>query len=135
MTNWLLKTEPNDYSYADLERDGATCWDGVKNNMALKNIRQVRKGDSAFIYHTGKEKAVIGIARITSDPYQDPKSDDPKLQVFDLAPERSLPRGVTLKEVKADPEFADFALVRLSRLSVMEVSPAFWKRIVKMAGK
>jgi predicted RNA-binding protein with PUA-like domain len=134
MTYWLLKTEPDSYSYADLERDGATRWDGVKNNMALKNIRRVRKGDSAFIYHTGKEKAVVGIARITADAYQDPKSGDPKLQVFDLEPDRGLARGVTLKEIKADPAFAEFALVRLSRLSVMEVSPAFWKRIVKMAG-
>ncbi len=134
MANWLLKTEPNDYSYDDLERDGGTVWDGVKNNLALKYIRQVREGDSAFVYHTGKEKAVVGVARIASDPYPDPKHDDPKLAVFDLEPERRLARAVTLKEIKADPAFEDFALVRLSRLSVMAVPAPIWKRILRLAG-
>lgn len=134
MANWLLKTEPNDYGYDDLERDGRTVWDGVANNLALKYIRQVRKGDSAFVYHTGKEKAVVGVARIASDPYPDPKRDDPRLAVFDLEPERRLGRAVTLKEIKTDPAFEGFALVRMSRLSVMEVPAAIWKRILRMAG-
>ena len=133
MTYWLLKSEPNDYSYDDLERDAGTIWDGVKNNLARKYIRQVREGDSAFVYHTGKEKAVVGIARVTSDPYQDPESDDEKLAVFDIEPERRLDRPVTLKEIKADSAFDDFKLTRIPRLSVMEVPAKLWKRIVAMS--
>ncbi len=134
MAYWLLKSEPNDYSYDDLERDGGTYWDGVKNNLALKYLRQVRTGDSALIYHTGKEKAVVGIARVTSDPYPDPEAGDPKLEVFDLEPEQRLARSVTLKEIKAEPAFEGFALVRLPRLSVMAVPAPLWKRILRMAG-
>lgn len=134
MANWLLKTEPTGYSWGDLERDGGTSWDGVKNNAALKHMRQMRTGDRAFIYHTGKEKALVGVARVTSDPYPDPELDDPKLVVFDLEPERPLARPVKLADVKADPAFADFALVRLPRLSVMPVPPALWKRLLAMAG-
>ena len=133
MNYWLLKSEPDDYSYDDLERDGETVWDGVKNNLALKYIRQVEKGDKAFVYHTGKEKAVVGIATITSDPYQDPSDDDPKIQVFDLEPDKRLKRAVTLKEIKADPAFDDFKLTRNPRLSVMEVPAPLWKRIVEMS--
>lgn len=133
MANWLLKTEPNAYSYADLERDGGTRWDGVKNNAALKHMRQMRPGDRAFVYHTGKEKALVGVARITSEPYPDPELGDPKLVVFDLAAERPLPRPVTLAEVKADDAFAGFALVRQPRLSVMPVPAALWKRLLDMA--
>ncbi len=132
MAYWLLKSEPNDYSYDDLEREGGTYWDGVKNNLALKYLRKVRAGDQALIYHTGKEKAVVGIGRVTSDPYPDPQEDDPKLEVFDLEPERRLARRVTLEEIKADPAFEGFVLVRLPRLSVMEVSPAIWKRILRL---
>jgi len=132
MSYWLLKTEPNDYSWADLERDGGTVWDGVKNNLALKHMRGVKSGDRAFIYHTGKERAVIGIAEVTSDPYPDPESDNERFIVFDIAPERALERGVTLAEIKADDVFADFALVRMSRLSAMPVPAKLWKRIEKM---
>ena len=134
MAYWLLKSEPNDYSFDDLERDRTTYWDGVKNNLALKYLRQVRAGDLAFIYHTGKERAVVGIARVTSDPYPDPEHDDPKLAVFDLEPRRRLAQPVTLAEIKADEAFDGFALVRLPRLSVMEVPAALWKRIIKMGG-
>ena len=133
MANWLLKTEPNDYSYSDLERDGSTYWDGVKNNHALKYLRQVKKGDRAIIYHTGKERAAVGIASITSDPYPDPEHDDPKLAVFDLEPDTPFARAVTLKEIKAEPAFEGFPLVRLPRLSVMPVEAKFWKLIVAMA--
>ena len=133
MANWLLKSEPNDYSYDDLERDGSTYWDGVKNNAALKRLREARSGDRAFIYHTGKEKAVVGIAKVTSDPYQDPESDDPKLQVFDVEPLERLRRPVTLQEIKADEAFDGFELVRLPRLSVMAVPTKLWNRIVRMS--
>lgn len=133
MANWLLKSEPNDYSYSDLERDGETVWDGIKAAPALKHLRSIRKGDRAFVYHTGKERAVIGVAKVTSDPYPDPQQDDPKLMVFDLAADRRLPSPVTLAEIKGDDAFADFLLVRMSRLSVMPVSAAHWNRIERMA--
>ena len=95
-------------------------------------MRGVRAGDGALVYHTGKEKAVVGVARIASDPYPDPAADDAKMLVFDLEPERPLGRPVTLKEIKADPAFEGFALVRLPRLSVMEVPAKLWKRILKL---
>lgn len=135
MANWLFKTEPGDYSYADLEHDGGTCWDGIKNNWALKNLRQVRTGDQALIYHTGKDKAVVGVAKAVSDPYPDPQRDDPRLVVVDVEPVRALSRPVTLAEVKADHEFAEFGLVRFSRLAVMPVSPQLWKRLLEMAAR
>jgi len=134
MTTWLLKTEPGTYSHADLERDGKTRWHGVTNPVALKNLRRMAKGDAAFVYHTGDEKAVVGMARIASAPYPDPKDKSGKLVVVDLAPDRALERPVTLAAVKADPAFADFALVRVPRLSVMEVPPRLAQRILKLAG-
>jgi predicted RNA-binding protein with PUA-like domain len=131
---WLLKTEPSDYSIDDLERDAGTVWDGVSNNAALKHIREVAKGDRALVYHTGGERAAVGIARVTSDPYPDPRGDDPRLVVFDVEPERRLPEPVTLAAVKAEPAFEGFDLVRLPRLSVMPVPPEHWRRLLKMGG-
>src|SRR5436309_15472411 len=119
---WLLKTEPQVYSYADLERDGATVWDGVSSNAALKNIRAMQPGDLALIYHTGDERQAVGLAEITSAPYADPQLGDPKLVVVDLKPLRRLPQPVTLAAVKADPTFADFALVRQGRRAVVPVT-------------
>lgn len=133
MANWLFKTEPGDYSYADLEHDGRTCWDGVKNNWALKNLRQVRTGDRVLLYHTGKDKAVVGEAEVVSDPYPDPEEKDPRRVVVDIEPIRALSRPVTLNEIKAEPAFADFGLVRFSRLAIIEVPPALWKHLLKMA--
>ncbi len=129
---WLLKTEPSTYSCFDLEKDGTTTWDGVRNAVALKNLRGFRKGDRAFIYHTGDEKAVVAIARVTSDGHDDTRPGHEPLPVVDVAFERKLNNAVTLKRIKADPEFADFPLVRLPRLSVMPVSPAQWDRINEM---
>ena len=134
MNTWLLKTEPADYSFADLERDGRAVWDGVSNNAALKHIRSVRKGDEALVYHTGDERLAVGLARVVSDPYPDRAADDPRLVVFDLVPLRRLARPVTLAEVKADPAFAGFDLVRQPRLSVMPVPPALWRRLLALAG-
>jgi predicted RNA-binding protein with PUA-like domain len=129
---WLLKTEPGDYAYDDLERDRRTVWDGVGNNLALQHMRAVRKGDRAIVYHTGKERAAVGLARVASDPYPDPRGDDPARVVFDLTPDRRLPRPVTLAAIKAEPAFAGFDLVRISRLSVMPVPSALWDRLLAM---
>ena len=131
---WLLKTEPSDYSYADLSRDGKTVWDGVSNNLALKHLRNMKAGDLAFLYHTGKERALVGIADVISAPYPDPKKNDPKLAVVDVKAREQLPQSVSLADVKADSGFSDFLLVRLPRLSVMPVTPPQWNRLLAMAG-
>lgn len=133
--HWLLKTEPSTYSFDDLLRERRTTWDGVRNNLALSHLRGMKPGDRALIYHTGAEKAVVGIARVASMPYPDPGHDDPKLVVIDLEPEARLDQPVPLAAIKADPAFADFPLVRLGRLSVMPVTTEHWKRILAMAGR
>ena len=134
MANWLLKTEPSDYSWSDLVRDRRTVWDGVTSAPGLKNIRAVKAGDDAIVYHTGEERAAVGLARIVSAPYPDPNADDPRLVVFDLEAVRPLPRPVTLAEIKADRAFAGFGLVRIPRLSVVPVSADHWRRLMKLAG-
>jgi len=131
---WLLKTEPSTYSYADLAREGRAVWDGVTNALALKHLRAMKKGDLAFVYHTGDERQIVGIAEIASDPYADPKQKNVKLVVVDLKPRQKLPHPMTLAEVKARKDFADFELVRIGRLSVMPVSVARWKTICKFTG-
>ena len=131
MAYWLLKTEPGVYSFADLRRDGTTRWDGVTNNLALKHLRAMTKGDHAFIYHSGDEKAIVGIAQLQSDPYPDPKKKEENIVVVDLKAESSLDRPVSLREIKSVKSFASFELVRLPRLSVMPVSAVMWKMLVK----
>ena len=131
---WLLKTEPSTYSFADLQRDRRTTWDGVSNPVAVRHLGAMRKGHQAFVYHTGDEKAIVGIARIAGAPYPDPKLGDPKRVVVDLEPVAPLRNPVALAAVKADRRFGDFVLVRVSRLSVMPVTPAQWKALLAMAG-
>ena len=133
MQRFLLKTEPTVYSYDDLVRDRKTVWDGVSNFAALKHIRSMKKGDIAFVYHTGNEKQVVGIAKIVSDPFPDPKAKDKKLVVFELQPSERLKNPVTLASVKARKEFKNFSLVRIPRLSVMPVSADEWEMIVAMS--
>lgn len=130
---WLFKTEPSSYAYDQLERDEKTVWDGVKNPVARKNIAAVQRGDTVLIYHTGDEKAVIGVAKALSDGYPDPKQKDEKAAVVDLAPVERLKRPVTLHELKARPSLRDFPLVRLPRLSAMPVSAAEWKEIERLS--
>ncbi len=135
MNYWLLKTEPSDYSFADLQRDGSTVWDGVANNAALKHMRSMQPGDQTLIYHTGNERQAVGLAEVTSAPYPDPQTNDEKLVVVDVRAVRPLAQPVTLTEIKADPAFADWALVRQGRLSVVPVPPELWKRLLHMAGE
>jgi predicted RNA-binding protein with PUA-like domain len=133
-STWLFKTEPSSYSFDDLERDGHTTWDGVANALARKHLRAVKRGDRVAIYHTGDEKAVVGIAEAVSDAYPDPKTrGDTGAVVVDVASTQRLPRPVTLAELKARPSLAAFPLVRLPRLSVMPVSAAEWKEIQRLA--
>lgn len=133
MAYWILKTEPSVYSYSALEKDGRTVWDGVTNNLALKNIRFMRQGDLALIYHTGEEKQAVGIAEIASDPYPDPKWKDKNLVVVDVKPQKRLNKPITLAAVKADRSLAKFGLVRLPRLSVIPVDAATWKKLLTIA--
>ena len=128
-----MKEEPEHYGYDQLERDRKTVWAGVRNPLAQKHLRSIRKGDRIFYYHTGKEKSVVAIAHASSDAYPDPKDSSGKLFVVDIAPDTRLPRPVTLAEIKAKPAFANFPLVRMSRLSVMPVTDAEWTRIEKMS--
>ena len=123
---WLFKTEPNEYSYNDLEQEKKTVWDGVSNNLALKNMREIRLGDEVLIYHSGDEKAIVGIAEAITDAYPDPNETDEKVVVVNLKPKRRLSQPLSLAEIKALEELSDFDLVRLPRLSVMPVSSAQW---------
>ncbi len=130
---WILKTEPTSYSYQDLVAEGRTVWDGVKNPVALKNIRQMKSGDKALIYHTGKEKSAVGLANVVSDPYPDPERNDEKLVVVDIEPAGELSQPVTLATIKSDPAFAEMALVRQGRLSVVPATAAQWRRLLALA--
>lgn len=131
--NWLFKEEPTHYGYDALVKDKKTIWSGVKNPLAQKHLRSVKKGDRIFYYHTGDEKAIVGVARALGDAYADPDDKSGKASVVDVGPVKKLPRPVTLAEIKADTAFADFPLVRISRLSVMPVSDAEWHRIERLA--
>src|SRR3990172_3647839 len=131
---WLFKTEPSAYSYARLEDEGRTVWDGVKNPLALKHLGAVAKGDLVLVYHTGGEKAAVGVAKVLRGAYPDPGKEDPRLLVVDLAPERALGRPVPLAAMRANPKLVGFDLLRLPRLSVMAVSAAQWAEILRMAG-
>lgn len=131
--NWLMKSDPETYSFADLERDGQTRWDGVSNNLALKHLRSAHRGDPVLIYESGDQKAVVGFAEVLSDPYPDPKQNDARLAVVDLKAGKRLPRPVTLAEIKQQGALGDFYLVRMPRLSVMPVTDAQWKLIVGLA--
>lgn len=133
MSLWLLKSEPGTYSFSDLLREGTACWDGISAPAALSHLRAMRKGDEALIYHSGDERAIVGIARVVSDPYPDPKLLDPKRVVIDLVPVRALSQPVPLARIKADTRFADLGLVRISRLSVMPVPRPQWDALLELS--
>jgi len=131
--NWLFKEEPANYSFDALVKDGKTVWSGVKNPVAQKHLRSVKKGDRIFFYHTGNEKAVVGIAKAAADSYPDPADKDGKLYAVDVVPVRKLSAPVTLAAVKGDKSFASFPLTRIPRLSVMPVTDDEWQRIEAMS--
>lgn len=133
MAHWLLKTEPDCYAWDDLARDQQTVWDGVSNALALKNIRAMKKGDQALIYHTGDQRAAVGVARIASDPYPDPKAADERIVVVKIRRGKKLKRPVSLSDIKADPTFQGWDLLRIGRLGVVAVPPRMWERIVELS--
>jgi len=136
MTNyWLCKQEPSTYNIDKLEKEKTTTWDGVHNNLAVKHISQMTKGDLAFFYHSGDEKQIVGVMEIKSNPYPNPKEKDPRFVVVDVKYKNRLARPVTLAEIKADKKFKDWELLRISRLSVMPVSSQIWSEIVKISQK
>ena len=132
MNYWLVKSEPNTYSWDDLVKDKKTTWDGVRNFRARTNLKTMQKGDLAFFYHSNEGKEIVGIAKIVKEGYADPKDKD--WVVVDLSPERKLKTPVTLAQVKADKKLSDMVLVRVSRLSVQPVTDTEWQIIMEMAG-
>ncbi len=131
--HWLIKTEPSTYSFDRLLKEDSAVWDGVRNNLALTYLRQMKAGDRVLVYHSGAEKAVVGLARISRAAYPDPAQHDPKLVVVDVVPEARLPRPLPLAAIKADPPLAELPLIRHSRLSVMPVTTEQWKRLLALA--
>jgi predicted RNA-binding protein with PUA-like domain len=131
--HWLFKTEPSVYSFQQLQKDKKTVWDGVANNLALKNLKDIKKGDLVFIYHTGDEKAAVGVAKALGSAYPDPSKNDPKLLVVDVEAGKPLAKPVTLAAVKAHPKLNNFDLVRNSRLSIMKVTDEQWEIMEGMA--
>lgn len=135
MNYWLLKTEPSDYTFDDLLKDKKTVWDGVGHPTALINIRNSKKGDLAFIYHTGDERSIVGTAEIISNPYKDPKQENPKYAVFDIKPLKKFLYPVTLSQIKSNKKYSEFRLVKEGRLSVVPVPEEFWNDFIKMSEK
>jgi len=134
MSYWLLKSEPQDYSYADLEQAQTAVWDGVKNPLALKHMRTMQPSDLALFYHTGSERRVMGIVEVITVPYPDPALNDPKRVVVDIRAVRSLPQPVSLAQIKQG-NFTGFDLIRLPRLSVVPVPTQYWQQILQLAGE
>ena len=133
MASWLVKTEPGEYSWADLVRERKTHWDGVTNPQAQLNLRTMAKGDTVVVYHSQTDKAAVGIAKVVKAGYPDPTDEAGKRVWVDIAPVEALPRAVTLAEMKADPTFATSPLVRQSRLSVVPLNDEQLAAIVRLA--
>ena len=132
--HWLVKSEPSTYSYADLERDGSTVWDGVRNNAAALHLKAMKTGDEVLFYHSQDGKAVVGVAKVTREAFPDASDPAGRFVAVELAPVRALARPVTLADMKADPVLAQMVMVRQGRLSVSPVTAAEWAAILKMAG-
>jgi predicted RNA-binding protein with PUA-like domain len=131
---WLVKSEPFKYSWDQFVKDGQTFWDGVRNYQARNNMRAMKKGDLVFFYHSNEGLAIVGIAKVVKEAYQDPTTEDPNWVVVELKPVKKLPRPVTLAEMKADIRLENFSLIRQGRLSVCDVKPEEWGAIEQLAG-
>ena len=132
---WLMKSEPDAYSWDDLIAEGEGTWDGVRNHRAANNLRAMKPGDQAFFYHSNIGKEIVGIVEISVAGIGDPTDPEGKWAAVKVKPVRKLDRAVTLREIKANPALADMELVRLSRLSVAELQPAEWKEVLRMSGE
>lgn len=134
-SHWLVKSEPATYSYSDLERDGRTVWDGVRNYAAAGHLKAMKVGDEVLFYHSQDGKDVVAVAQVAREAFPDTSDPTGKFVAVELTPVRRLPRSVTLAQIKAAPALADMAIVRQGRLSVSPVSDAEWATILKMAGE
>jgi predicted RNA-binding protein with PUA-like domain len=132
--HWLVKSEPAKYSFSDLERDGKTVWDGVRNATAARNLREMKKGDQVFYYHSQEGLEIVGVAEVTREHFADPSDPSGRFVAVELKPVRQLPKPVTLAQIKATPALKDMALVRIGRLSVSQVTPEQWRTILAMGG-
>ncbi len=132
--HWLVKSEPSAYSWSDLEKDGRTAWTGVRNFQARNNLRAMKEGDSVLFYHSVTNPSVVGIAKVVKEFYPDPTAKEGDWSCVDLVPVQSLPSPLALAEIKADPELAEIALIRQSRLSVMPVTAKEYQQILKLSG-
>ncbi len=133
MQYWLVKSEPEKYSWEKFNKDGRTFWDGVRNYAARNNMRAMKEGDLVFFYHSNEGKEIVGIAKVVKEAYQDPTTDDTNWVVVELSPVEPLKNPVTLAQVKAEPFLKDLELVRLGRLSVSAVKPAEFDKILEMS--
>lgn len=134
-SHWLVKSEPDTYSYADLERDGRTIWDGVRNFAAASHLKSMKVGDQVFFYHSQEGKEVVAIAQVAKEAFPDASDSTGKFVAVELTPVRKLKTSVTLAEMKANPALSDMPMLRQGRLSVSPVSDAEWETILKMAGE
>ena len=135
MAHWLVKSEPDVYSYADLERDGRTVWDGVRNNAAALHLKAMALGDEAFFYHSNEGLAVVGIAKVVTEHFIDPTDPKGRYVAVELAPVRAVKTPVTLAQLKANPALENMAVLKLFRISVSPVTDDEWAEILKMAGE
>jgi predicted RNA-binding protein with PUA-like domain len=135
MARWLVRSEPDVYSFDDLMRDGKTVWDGVRNNTAALHLKAMKKGDEVFFYHSNQGKAVVGIAQVAAEHFPDKSDPAGRFVAVELSAVRPLKNAVTLEAMKAEPALAEMAMIRLSRISVSPVRDAEWKTILKMAGE
>jgi predicted RNA-binding protein with PUA-like domain len=135
MAFWLVKSEPSTYSWDDLVKEKQTCWSGVRNYAARLHLRNMKKGDEVFFYHSNEGTDIVGIAKVSKEAYQDPTTEDDRWVAIDLKPHRKLKKPVPLTEIKKDSKLKEMALVRIGRLSVQPVTEKEWSRVLELAGE
>ena len=135
MARWLVKSEPSTYSYDQLVKDGATVWDGVRNYAARNNLRAMKKNDEVFYYHSNEGTAIVGIAKVSREAFQDPTTKEEAWLAVEIKPVKQLKKPVSLAEIKKDPKLKNMALVKNSRLSVQPVTEEEWERVIEKSEK